>query len=88
MHQDNNFTVEAVTTPWKSPPYLKKTTSKTATMLPPRETIEECPEFKSASPFIGGIMMFKHSAVTWQECLSRHSLGNNQLSPASALSGT
>ena len=35
----------------------KETMSKPQTMLPPRETIEECPEFKHASPFIGGIMM-------------------------------
>ena len=26
-------------------------------MFPPRETTEECPEFKRASSFIGGIIM-------------------------------
>ena len=37
-------------------PLPEETTSKPLTMFPPRETIEECPEFKHASPFIGGIM--------------------------------
>ena len=35
----------------------EETMSKPLTMLPLRETIEECPEFKCTSPFIGGIMM-------------------------------
>ena len=35
----------------------KETTSKPPTMFPPRETIEECLEFKCASSFIRGIMM-------------------------------
>ena len=35
----------------------EETTSKPLTMFSPRETIEECPEFKCASPFIGSIMM-------------------------------
>ena len=34
----------------------EETTSKPLTMFPLRETIQECPEFKRASPFIGGIM--------------------------------
>ena len=38
-------------------PLPEETTSKPLMMFPPRETIEECPEFKSASPFIGSIMM-------------------------------
>ena len=38
-------------------PLPEETTSKPLTMFPLRETIEECPEFKHASPFIGGIMM-------------------------------
>ena len=37
-------------------PLPEETTSKPLTMFPPRETIEECPKFKSASPLIGGIM--------------------------------
>ena len=37
-------------------PLPEETTSKPLMMFPPRETIEECPEFKRASPFIGGIM--------------------------------
>ena len=37
-------------------PLPEETMSKPLTMFPPRETIEECPEFKCASPFIGGIM--------------------------------
>ena len=37
-------------------PLPEETMSKPLMMLPPRETIEECPEFKCASPFIGGIM--------------------------------
>ena len=35
----------------------EETTSKPLTMLPLRETIEECPKFKHASPVIGGNMM-------------------------------
>ena len=38
-------------------PLPEETMSKPLTMFPLRETIEECPEFKRASPFIGGIMM-------------------------------
>ena len=38
-------------------PLPEETMSKPLMMLPPRETIEECLEFKRASPFIGGIMM-------------------------------
>ena len=38
-------------------PLPEETTSKPLTMFPPRETIEECPEFKCAYPFIGGFMM-------------------------------
>ena len=38
-------------------PLPEETTSKPLTMLPPRETIEECPKFKCAYPFIGGFMM-------------------------------
>ena len=38
-------------------PLPEETMSKPLTMFPPRETIEECPEFKCASPFIGGSMM-------------------------------
>ena len=38
-------------------PLPEETMSKPLTMLPLRETIEECPKFKHASPFIGGIMM-------------------------------
>ena len=38
-------------------PLPEETTSKPLTMFPPRETIEECPEFKCTSPFIGGSMM-------------------------------
>ena len=37
-------------------PLPEETMSKPLTMFPLRETIEECPEFKCASPFIGGIM--------------------------------
>ena len=37
-------------------PLPEETMSKPQMMLPPRETIEECPEFKCASPFIEGIM--------------------------------
>ena len=38
-------------------PLPEEIMSKPLTMFPPRETIEECPEFECASPFIGGIMM-------------------------------
>ena len=38
-------------------PLPEETMSKPLTMFPPRETIEECPEFKRAYPFIGGFMM-------------------------------
>ena len=38
-------------------PLPVEATSKPLMMFPLRETIEECPEFKHASPFIGGIMM-------------------------------
>ena len=38
-------------------PLPEETMSKPLMMFPPRETIEECPEFKHTSPFIGGIMM-------------------------------
>ena len=38
-------------------PLPEETTSKPPTMFPPRETIEECPQFKCASPFIAGFMM-------------------------------
>ena len=38
-------------------PLPEETMSKPLMMFPLRETIEECPEFKRASPFIGGIMM-------------------------------
>ena len=37
-------------------PLPEETMSKPPTMFPLRETIEECPEFKCAYPFIGGIM--------------------------------
>ena len=37
-------------------PLPEETTSKPPTMFPPRETIEDCPKFKHASPFIGGFM--------------------------------
>ena len=37
-------------------PLLDETMSKLLAMFPLRETIEECPEFKRASPFIGAIM--------------------------------
>ena len=37
-------------------PLPEETTSKPLTMFSPRETIEECPEFKCAYPFIGGFM--------------------------------
>ena len=38
-------------------PLPEETTSKPLMIFPLRETIEECPEFKCASPFIGVIMM-------------------------------
>ena len=38
-------------------PLPEETSSKSPTMFPPRETIEECPEFEHAYPFIGGFMM-------------------------------
>ena len=38
-------------------PLPEETTFKPPTMFPLRETIEEYPEFKCASPFIGGFMM-------------------------------
>ena len=38
-------------------PLPEETMSKPLTMFPLRETMEECLEFKCASPFIGGIMM-------------------------------
>ena len=38
-------------------PLPEETTSKPLMMFPLRETIEECPEFKRAYPFIGGFMM-------------------------------
>ena len=38
-------------------PLPEETMSKPPMMFPPRETIAECPEFKCASPFIGGFMM-------------------------------
>ena len=68
-------------------PLPEETTSKPLMMFSLRETIEECPEFKRASPFIGGIMTLECSAVTWQECLLRHLLDNNCLSPASSERG-
>ena len=37
-------------------PLPEETMSKPPKMFPPRETIEECPEFKHTSPFIGGFM--------------------------------
>ena len=37
-------------------PLPEETTSKPLMMFPQRETIEECPKFKRASPFIGDIM--------------------------------
>ena len=37
-------------------PLPEETMSKPPTMFPLRETIEECPEFKHAFPFIGGFM--------------------------------
>ena len=37
-------------------PFPEETMSMPLMMFPPRETIEECPEFKRAFPFIGGIM--------------------------------
>ena len=37
-------------------PLPEETMSKPLTMFPLRETIEECPEFKCAYPFIGGFM--------------------------------
>ena len=37
-------------------PLPEETTSKPLMMFPSRETIEECPEFKRTSCFIGGIM--------------------------------
>ena len=37
-------------------PLPEETTSKPLTMFPSRETIEECPKFKRAYPFIGGSM--------------------------------
>ena len=37
-------------------PLPEETIPKPLTMFPLRETIEECPEFKCTSPFIGGIM--------------------------------
>ena len=37
-------------------PLPEETTSKPSTMFPLRETIEECPQFKCTSPFIGGFM--------------------------------
>ena len=37
-------------------PLPDETMSKPLTMFPLRETIEECPEFKRASSFIGAIM--------------------------------
>ena len=37
-------------------PLPEETMSKPLKMFPLRETMEECPEFKRASPFIGGIM--------------------------------
>ena len=37
-------------------PLPEETTSKPLMMFPLRETIEECLEFKCASPFIGGIV--------------------------------
>ena len=40
-------------------PLPEETTSKPPTMFPPRETIEECPEFKRTYPFIGGFMTSK-----------------------------
>ena len=38
-------------------PLPEETPSKPLTIFPPRETIEECLEFKCASPFIGAFMM-------------------------------
>ena len=38
-------------------PLPEETMSKPLTMFPLRETMEECPKFKHASPFIGGGMM-------------------------------
>ena len=38
-------------------PLPEETMSKPLMMFPLRETIEECPEFKHAYPFIGGFMM-------------------------------
>ena len=52
-----------VTTPLEKLPYLRETMSKPPTMFPLRETIEECPEFKHASPFIGGFMTSQRLAV-------------------------
>ena len=37
-------------------PFPEETTSKPLMMFPPRDTIEECPKFKRAFPFIGGLM--------------------------------
>ena len=37
-------------------PLPEETTSKPLMMFPLRETIEECPKFKCAYPFIGGSM--------------------------------
>ena len=37
-------------------PLPEETTSKPQTMFPLSETVEECPEFKHAFPFIGGLM--------------------------------
>ena len=37
-------------------PLPEETMSKPPMMFPLRETIEECSEFKCASPFIGGFM--------------------------------
>ena len=44
-------------------PLPEETMSKPLTMFPSRETIEECPKFKHASPFIGGIMMLQRLDV-------------------------
>ena len=38
-------------------PLPEETMSKPPAMFPPRETKEECPEFKCTYPFIGGFMM-------------------------------
>ena len=82
-------------------PLPEETTSKPPTMFPLRETIEECPKFKRAYPFIGGFMMSQrldigtfHSymvgvplevLIIW--IIMDKKMDNNSLSPAPAKGG-